>query len=574
MKKIFEIAAILTAALFSSCTKTEINDVPEDTAGLVFVASLESTTKTSIQEDGKVNWVSGDAICINGKKYSTTASGRVVAEFTAVSETATADAGGNYNAYYPTGICSVVDDNVVLTLAQEREMDLTGANCPMYAQSTTTDLTFKNICGVVKLSLQASGKSIKSILLESDEDLSGKITIADNKAAIDGEGFMYVLMTAEDEGVDISAAKNFFFALPERDYTSLTVTLTATDNTVCRKTYNGTYSVKANRIETITATGISFVDLTPKVSGNLGLTKIWDTCNLGASKPQEFGNYYQWAATEPIYSALTHTDEACTVGTRAATFGTALYTFPSTVWNFTFKTGNESGFVHATAPYADETTDVSDFYYTKRDDFYSKYNRDVRKNGHDDEFVFSGDNKSYLENVDDAAYQSKGSDWKVPSKDDFQDLAHNTLMEYTSDYNGTGIPGTIFYKVKTASDKFKIRGFAGAKEFAKYLQVDNLYYMSAPDDDYDNIELITEIAPSRAYYCLLDDHIFLPAAGAGNGTVNKSHGVSGFYWTADLYSCSDAYPYAYTLTFGPNSMLAPPVFMHAFAATTASVSAP
>lgn len=39
------------------------------------------------------------------------------------------------------------------------------------------------------------------------------------------------------------------------------------------------------------AKGLSAIDL--------GLSVKWGSCNLGASKPEEFGNYYAWGETEP-----------------------------------------------------------------------------------------------------------------------------------------------------------------------------------------------------------------------------------------------------------------------------------
>ena len=37
---------------------------------------------------------------------------------------------------------------------------------------------------------------------------------------------------------------------------------------------------------------------------DLGVSVKWATCNLGASKPEDFGDYYAWGETEPYYDAL------------------------------------------------------------------------------------------------------------------------------------------------------------------------------------------------------------------------------------------------------------------------------
>lgn len=43
---------------------------------------------------------------------------------------------------------------------------------------------------------------------------------------------------------------------------------------------------------------------------NLGLSVRWATCNVGASKPEEYGNYYAWGETKPKsdYSWATYFD--------------------------------------------------------------------------------------------------------------------------------------------------------------------------------------------------------------------------------------------------------------------------
>ena len=38
----------------------------------------------------------------------------------------------------------------------------------------------------------------------------------------------------------------------------------------------------------------------PSVSVDLGLSVSWASCNLGASKPTEYGGYYQWAGTKDV----------------------------------------------------------------------------------------------------------------------------------------------------------------------------------------------------------------------------------------------------------------------------------
>ena len=45
-------------------------------------------------------------------------------------------------------------------------------------------------------------------------------------------------------------------------------------------------------------------DPTPDPAVDLGLSVKWASCNLGATVPEEFGDYYAWAEIEPFYSSL------------------------------------------------------------------------------------------------------------------------------------------------------------------------------------------------------------------------------------------------------------------------------
>ena len=46
------------------------------------------------------------------------------------------------------------------------------------------------------------------------------------------------------------------------------------------------------------------VELVPEGAVDLGLSVYWAECNLGASTPEDYGDYYAWGETEPYYSSL------------------------------------------------------------------------------------------------------------------------------------------------------------------------------------------------------------------------------------------------------------------------------
>ena len=112
----------------------------------------------------------------------------------------------------------------------------------------------------------------------------------------------------------------------------------------------------------------------------------WAKCNVGAISETDYGDYFMWGSTTPNT--------------------------------------------------ADECNWVTYKYYNGSEDTLTKYNT----------YRFYGtvDNITTLESVDDAATQIMGSDWRIPTKDEIQELIDNTDSEWVEDFNGTGVNGRKF----------------------------------------------------------------------------------------------------------------------------------
>ena len=63
--------------------------------------------------------------------------------------------------------------------------------------------------------------------------------------------------------------------------------------------------------------------------------------------------------------------------------------------------------------------------------------------------VFIGDNKKTLDLSDDAARVNWGGAWRIPTKEDFDELRNYSVRTFTTDYNGTGAAGYVIYKKKS-----------------------------------------------------------------------------------------------------------------------------
>ena len=130
---------------------------------------------------------------------------------------------------------------------------------------------------------------------------------------------------------------------------------------------------------------------------DLGLTSgtKWATCNVGANKPQDYGDYYAWGET-----------------TTKETYSWSTYKYGS-----------------------------GDFQMTKycSASLYGK-----------DGFT---DSKATLDPSDDAAYVNWGGKWRMPTRAQLDELRNQCYWVWKYGYNYSNVKGYIVYKAKTSSDK-------------------------------------------------------------------------------------------------------------------------
>ncbi len=150
-----------------------------------------------------------------------------------------------------------------------------------------------------------------------------------------------------------------------------------------------TYYVRAyatNSFVTVYGNQLSFTTLDDYVYVDLGLPSglLWATCNVGADNPEDYGDYFAWGETQPKDTYNWSTYQYC----------------------------NGS-------------------YYT-----LTKYcnNSDYGYNGFTD-------NLTTLLPEDDAATANWGSDWRMPTKEEWQELYSNTTQTWTTQ---NGVNGRLF----------------------------------------------------------------------------------------------------------------------------------
>ena len=128
---------------------------------------------------------------------------------------------------------------------------------------------------------------------------------------------------------------------------------------------------------------------------DLGLSVKWASCNLGASKPTEYGGYYQWAGTKDVSDTRIELYWSnCPYQTNSYS-----YVYVNSMVNLTkYKTDSSHGTV---------------------------------------------DNKTVLELMDDAASVARGEEWRIPTDEEWTELFNNCSWTWTT------IDGVKGYKVQS-----------------------------------------------------------------------------------------------------------------------------
>ena len=246
MKKIYSILMILAAAAgFTNCSKAELVENKEtEKCGTVVYASTDVATKTTLADDYKVLWSTGDQIKFVKDDATTTtytftlSSGEGTTNGTFTYSQTPED--GIYTVYYP----ATYDGTSWHDQTYAGATDISGA--PMKATATVSggsvsDISFKNEGGILRYTVKGS-KTIKSINVKSGSSLDITLSCGTSGVALTAEGTV------------------FNIALRAGEYSNATLTFTATDNTVATKTAS-TFTVTKNKVSlaTFEATALSFL---------------------------------------------------------------------------------------------------------------------------------------------------------------------------------------------------------------------------------------------------------------------------------------------------------------------------
>ena len=410
MKKYIFIALAAIAALSSCSKESPVSNEENGKEARVFTATMEDGITTKVTFDGTNKcalWEVNDEISIDGHTYKATSAG-ASSTFTGSGATET-----THHAYFPASIYN----GGTPALPAEQTYAEGKFNMPMYAESSSLDLSFKNLCAVLAITVNKSNlvstttTSLKSIKVSSDKRMNGAfsatsagvLSFTSQADPADAEKSVTLKI---DGGVDISTDKTFYIAIPAQEYSYLKIYLSADGSTY----KEAMITQKAAGLGTIARSTMFNITYKTNAVQLYADGPYWATMNLGAttvagSASTCYGDYFAWGANKLAYSSLSS--------------GT-----------FTFVASRPTGYGGNGWEQIDGFAEVNAPYYFYGGAVYAKYN--------------TSDSKTVLVSKDDAATALLGSSWRMPTKEDFQALYDACLNgSYDTTTNPSGASASV-----------------------------------------------------------------------------------------------------------------------------------
>ena len=277
---------------------------------------------------------------------------------------------------------------------------------PMAAVTGSTgdmNLKFKNVLGGLKLQLKGTA-SIASISItgNNNEVLCGatEVTVANGDTPsinlTDASAKTVTLDCGAGVALNSETATPFIIALPP-------ITMTGGFTVIVTDTEGKQMEIKTTKSQTITRSSLLKMPVVyvgaadiPDDCVDLGLSVCWASCNLGASKPEEYGDYYAWGEIDPYYSSQDP---------------------------LTWKDG-KTGYNWSSYKWCNGSANT-----------LTKYNTESSRG--------NVDNKTVLEPEDDVAHVKLGGKWRMPTDAEWTELRTKCTWTWVENYNDSGINGRL-----------------------------------------------------------------------------------------------------------------------------------
>ena len=443
-------AAVCAMLTLASCgNDIELTEAQAPAKGeykVTFTASQESSATRTAVDGSNVVWQSGDAITVfdgggNNRTFElATGAGETTGQFEGTLQTLTPK---KYCAVYPLAPNAqlaggdVVVSDAPIADAPASDYTITGLVLPVEQVATrdgfdpqaaimtarnddankivneNEDLSlgaFKHVCAFVKVTTTEEYDRITFTANGGDSIAGGfdaQVGADGISKAIPTSPSCTVSLVPAAGSTKIAAGTYFIAILPGILEEGFTMSCTSVDNdnkevtTMVRSYSDRTQAFsRHNAVNMGTVeegvTAATWTRNTQKYV-DLGLTSgtKWATCNVGATTPTDYGDYFAWGETSPKN----------------------FYDWSNYKW-------------------CDGTENVM-----------TKYNANSSYG--------DVDGRTVLEPADDAAHRNWGGIWRMPTYQEFEELKSECYWEWTEGYGSTSVKGYIVYQVQPNADDDK-----------------------------------------------------------------------------------------------------------------------
>ena len=261
-RTILAIASVLLVLAASSCRKDVENDLSN--RPVRFTATCEQSQDDKTQLSGySLKWEEGDQVAVvctgveSKALYTPKAAGKAKAEFVFAGDMADEPVLETpIKAGYPADYFS--NDLTTITLPSHQNYVANSMEkFPMYGETETHGVNFKNMCGVVRLRLVKPGAnvSITKIAITTTDYVNGTYSVSMNS---DGLPVMEHVSGGTNgdtlycaEPVSINSATNFYIYMPAGVYDHFRIEIFDARGLLCMMNAKSAITIERNKITTI-----------------------------------------------------------------------------------------------------------------------------------------------------------------------------------------------------------------------------------------------------------------------------------------------------------------------------------
>ena len=294
----------------------------------LYATSVENDTRTVLQQDGRVFWSPSDCITVfygnvPGMFTSTNTEPAASAQFTGSLGSFAIDGETEFRAIYPhsNDIVTPTDEGILSIGLPWEQTGVEGTFADdlfiCVAKSKDVNLHFYNVCGGVKFSL-ARG-DIKKVVFRGNnrETLAGRMAVEFDSNGIpqvtDMTGGKSSVTLLAPDGGTFKAGSFYYLVLVPQSLTKGYSMELWTDELVETVSSEASVTVRRAAWGVLKNLGNDDTPMAIPEAIDLGLPSgiKWASFNLGASKPEEFGDYYSWGETKIKENYTWKTYEWC-----------------------------------------------------------------------------------------------------------------------------------------------------------------------------------------------------------------------------------------------------------------------